>query len=358
VRQGLALSGRAARLSREEFERLYGERLWERDLDKFHHVTKVEPMERALKDVGGGITGRRRDQASSRTDMPVVEIGERIKRSTTAGTRAWVTSRSPCRCSKARTSTPVAGVVRAASSAQAPDQRAAFGPSAPVRSPCGREGRGFVREVEVEEDGGDDGRIGQEREDPHLGAATHASRGCPGHRSGSDPVVVVSSSLARRYYGDTDPVGRRMLFNSATWVRIVGVTEDVRYRDLTSDPMANDDPDVYLAYYRDFPSRNVGFVVRVSGEAAPAVPLIRRTAEASLAGVPVQSFAPLSDGVRNATALSRFGSILFATFGTLAGILAPSASTASSPCRSGSAGRRSRSVWPSGPESARCSPWS
>jgi hypothetical protein len=35
----------------------------------------------------------------------------------------------------------------------------------------GRKGRGFVREVEVQEDGRDDGRIGQEREDPHLGAA-------------------------------------------------------------------------------------------------------------------------------------------------------------------------------------------
>jgi ABC-type antimicrobial peptide transport system permease subunit len=137
-----------------------------------------------------------------------------------------------------------------------------------------------------------------------------------------DPVVVVSSSLARRYYGDEDPIGRRILFNSNTWVRIVGVAEDVRYRDLTSDPMADDDPDVYLAYYEGLQPRNVGFVVRVSGETAPALSLIRRTAEASLAGIPVQSFAPLSDGVRNATALSRFGSILFATFGTLAGILA------------------------------------
>ena len=35
----------------------------------------------------------------------------------------------------------------------------------------GREGRGLVGEVEVEEDGGDDGRIGEEREDPHLSAA-------------------------------------------------------------------------------------------------------------------------------------------------------------------------------------------
>jgi hypothetical protein len=39
------------------------------------------------------------------------------------------------------------------------------------RSARGREGWGFVREVDVEEDGGDDGRIGQKREDPHVGAA-------------------------------------------------------------------------------------------------------------------------------------------------------------------------------------------
>lgn len=65
--------------SREEFERLHGERLWERDLDRFHHLTKVEPMERALQGVGGWITGRRRDQASTRADLPVVEFGERVK---------------------------------------------------------------------------------------------------------------------------------------------------------------------------------------------------------------------------------------------------------------------------------------
>jgi hypothetical protein len=34
----------------------------------------------------------------------------------------------------------------------------------------GREGRGLVGEVEVEEDGGDDGRIGEEREDPRFAA--------------------------------------------------------------------------------------------------------------------------------------------------------------------------------------------
>jgi len=65
--------------TREDFEREHGERLWERDLDRFHHLTKVEPMARALEGVSGWITGRRRDQSVTRAQMPIVEIGDRIK---------------------------------------------------------------------------------------------------------------------------------------------------------------------------------------------------------------------------------------------------------------------------------------
>ena len=65
--------------SREDFELQHGERLWERDLDAFHHLTKVKPMERALDGVSGWITGRRRDQSASRADLPLVEYNGRIK---------------------------------------------------------------------------------------------------------------------------------------------------------------------------------------------------------------------------------------------------------------------------------------
>ena len=39
------------------------------------------------------------------------------------------------------------------------------------RSAGGQDGRGLVGEVEVEEDGGDDGRIGQKGEDGHVATA-------------------------------------------------------------------------------------------------------------------------------------------------------------------------------------------
>jgi len=78
-RYGLDLRVYRAADSREEFDRVHGERLWDRDLDAFHRLTKIEPMERALEGVGGWITGRRRDQSRTRTAMPHVQVGDRVK---------------------------------------------------------------------------------------------------------------------------------------------------------------------------------------------------------------------------------------------------------------------------------------
>ena len=51
------------------------------------------------------------------------------------------------------------------------------------RAARGGEGRGSVGEIQVEEDGGDDGRVGEEGEDGHLAAAT-TLRAVPGQSRG------------------------------------------------------------------------------------------------------------------------------------------------------------------------------
>lgn len=62
--------------SREEFAAKYGDALWDRDITQFHHLTKIEPLQRGLQELGAiaWITGRRRDQAVTRADMPVLEF--------------------------------------------------------------------------------------------------------------------------------------------------------------------------------------------------------------------------------------------------------------------------------------------
>lgn len=61
--------------TREEFAAQYGEALWDSDILKFHDLTKIEPLQRGLQELNtvAWLTGRRRDQATTRADMPVFE---------------------------------------------------------------------------------------------------------------------------------------------------------------------------------------------------------------------------------------------------------------------------------------------
>ena len=60
----------------EAFTAKYGEALWDQDITQFHHLTKIEPLQRGLAELNtvAWITGRRRDQAATRADMPVFEL--------------------------------------------------------------------------------------------------------------------------------------------------------------------------------------------------------------------------------------------------------------------------------------------
>ncbi len=62
--------------TREAFAAKYGEALWDKNLAQFHHLTKIEPLQRSLAELGtvAWITGRRRDQAKTRVEMSVFEL--------------------------------------------------------------------------------------------------------------------------------------------------------------------------------------------------------------------------------------------------------------------------------------------
>lgn len=69
--------------SRTDFATHYGDQLWNSNVDQFHTITKVEPLQRAFSElnVSSWITGRRRDQSESRKQLPIFErdANQRIK---------------------------------------------------------------------------------------------------------------------------------------------------------------------------------------------------------------------------------------------------------------------------------------
>lgn len=64
--------------SRTKFARKYGDALWQKDEQRFHHLTKTEPLIRGLTQLNAlaWITGFRRDQTEYLANMPVFELDE------------------------------------------------------------------------------------------------------------------------------------------------------------------------------------------------------------------------------------------------------------------------------------------
>jgi phosphoadenosine phosphosulfate reductase len=60
-------------MTKDEVERSHGPELFRHDPDRCCEINKVEPLRRALQNVRAWINGRRRDQASTRTALPILE---------------------------------------------------------------------------------------------------------------------------------------------------------------------------------------------------------------------------------------------------------------------------------------------
>ncbi len=91
-------------------------------------------------------------------------------------------------------------------------------------------------------------------------------------RDGPDgpPIIIVSESIAERYYPEEDPVGRRV----ETWGgarEIVGVVGDIRRGSLEDEPRA----DMYLPAEATYGLQTT-FFARTDGDAAAALPVVGR----------------------------------------------------------------------------------
>ncbi|KAL4997639.1 Phosphoadenosine phosphosulfate reductase [Aspergillus recurvatus] len=62
----------------EEFAKKHGERLWEKDDQLYDWIAKVEPAQRAYRElnVHAVLTGRRRSQGGKRGDLDIIEVDE------------------------------------------------------------------------------------------------------------------------------------------------------------------------------------------------------------------------------------------------------------------------------------------
>ena len=131
-------------------------------------------------------------------------------------------------------------------------------------------------------------------------------------REGAQPVVVISESVARLYWGTDDPIGKRLRIGEhlERTVTVVGVVPDTRYRELREAR-----PSVYFPLRQPFfPFEPVTLAIRTAGPPAELVPTIRRVIAEMEPGVALASAAPFGTYLEEPLAQPRLNALLLAVF--------------------------------------------
>jgi len=129
-------------------------------------------------------------------------------------------------------------------------------------------------------------------------------------------VAVINQTMARKYFGEDNPVGRRFGFGGpeeADKIEIVGVARDAKYTSLRQETPAT----AYTPYLQETPGQ-MNFAVRTAGDVRALVPSIQeavRDVDSNLPMFDVKTQSQQSDE-------SVTGERLFATLSSFFGLVA------------------------------------
>jgi putative ABC transport system permease protein len=137
-------------------------------------------------------------------------------------------------------------------------------------------------------------------------------------RGGSPPVTIINETMARRYWPNTSPLGKRVLFvGTKDWREVVGIVRDVRHWGL--DQPVN--PEMYLPL-RQYPWSGVTFVIATDQDPGSLASAVREQLRGVDPDLPLSNVRTMEDVAARSVATRRVGMQLLGVFGALALILA------------------------------------
>jgi len=156
-----------------------------------------------------------------------------------------------------------------------------------------------------------------------MGIALRRGRAVDAHDvDGGPAVVLISESLARSRFPNTDPIGQRLRIgpSDAPWRTIVGVVGGVRQMSLALDAAdAVYVPDVQWTAFAD---RAMWLVVRARGNAAALAPAVKNAIWSVDRDQPIARVSTLDTIVEASAAERRFALVIFEWFAIGALLLA------------------------------------
>jgi len=133
-------------------------------------------------------------------------------------------------------------------------------------------------------------------------------------------VAVINQALARKYFGNDDPLGRRFGVGgpeNSGEIEIVGIARNAKYFELRGEMP----PTVYLPYFQA-PAGGACFAVRTTGNPAALIPQVRQAVRELDGTLPLIGLRTLRQQMEGGWAQERFFARLSGSFGLFALLLA------------------------------------
>jgi putative ABC transport system permease protein len=135
------------------------------------------------------------------------------------------------------------------------------------------------------------------------------------------PTIIVNEALARRYFADEDPIGKRLTFTKPTekptWQTIIGVVKDEKQDSLSAEPK----PEIYQSYLQSAQDE-MTLIVRTAGDPRSLVGAVREEIRALDKDLPPYNVKTMNEALYESLARERFTTLLLMVFAGLALVLA------------------------------------
>ena len=131
------------------------------------------------------------------------------------------------------------------------------------------------------------------------------------------PVAIINETMARRFWPNEDPVGRRLTSYAGVSREIVGIVRDVKNRDLAE----NAGPQLYTPYVQR-PWPFLAVVARTTGDPVGLAATLRQAVASVDPDLAAADVRTIDDYLAQSVATPRFNATLIAGFAILAVFLA------------------------------------
>jgi predicted permease len=150
-----------------------------------------------------------------------------------------------------------------------------------------------------------------------MGIRIVAGRGFTAADQKGPDVVIINKALAARFFPGQDAVGKTVRKGRGMPpMEVVGISEDIKYHDLTETPLAHFD-----LLRHDYGSYT-NFVLKTRGPAADRIPEVRRILLSLDPSLPTNEIESMAVSVGNVLAPMRLASTLVGLFGGLGLLMA------------------------------------